>query len=78
MSLELCDIEDRDCRLTRTEMWRIALLALGGVLLFIGVGAAELLLMHWPGSGGKWRPLHRIAGMAPEVFEAAKRVISAV
>jgi hypothetical protein len=46
MSLELPDIEDRDCRLTRTEMWRIALLALGGVLLFIGVGAAELLLMH--------------------------------
>ena len=52
MSLELpdiedgADIEDLDCRLTRTEMWGIALLAVGGVLVFIGIGAAELLLMH--------------------------------
>jgi len=46
MSLKLPDTEDRDCRLTRTEMWRIALLGAGGVLVFIGIGAAELLLMH--------------------------------
>jgi hypothetical protein len=46
MRLELPDIQDRDCRLTRTEMWWIALLAVGGVLVVIGIAAAELLLMH--------------------------------
>jgi len=46
MSVELPDIEDRDCRLTRTEMWRIVLLAVGGVLVFIAIGTTELLLMH--------------------------------
>ena len=46
MSLELPDIEDGDCRLTHTEMWRMALFALGGVLIFMAVGGAELLLMH--------------------------------
>ena len=48
MSLELPDINDRDCRLTRVEMWRIVGLALavGGVLVFVGIGVAKLLLMH--------------------------------
>jgi len=46
MSLELPDINDRDCRLTRVEMWRIVGLAVGGVLVFVGIGVAELLLMH--------------------------------
>ncbi len=46
MSLELPDIDDREWRLTRTETWRIALFAAGGVLVLMGIGAAELLLMH--------------------------------
>lgn len=46
MSSELLDIDDRDYRLTRAEMWRSALFALGDVLVFVGIGA-ELLLMHW-------------------------------
>jgi hypothetical protein len=37
---------DRDCRLTCAEMWRILGLAVGGVLVFVGIGVAELLLMH--------------------------------
>jgi hypothetical protein len=45
MSLELSEIDDREWRLTRTEMWRIALFGVGGVLFLIGTGAAELLLM---------------------------------
>jgi hypothetical protein len=27
-------------------MWRILGLAIGGVLVFVGIGVAELLLMH--------------------------------
>ena len=43
MSLELPDINDRDCRLTRVEMWRIVGLAVGGVLVFVGIGVAKLI-----------------------------------
>jgi hypothetical protein len=43
---ELSDTDDHNCRLTRIEMWRSALFALGGVLAFIAIGAAELLLVH--------------------------------
>ena len=46
MSLELPGMADRECRLTCAEMWRILGLAIGGVLLFVGIGLAELLLMH--------------------------------
>jgi hypothetical protein len=45
MSLELSDIDDRECRLTRTEVWRVGLFAVGGILALIAIGAAELLLM---------------------------------
>jgi hypothetical protein len=43
MSLEFSEIGDRECGVTRTEMWRIALFAVGGVLFLMGIGAAELL-----------------------------------
>jgi hypothetical protein len=46
MSLELPGMADRECRLTCVEMWRILGLAIGGVLVFVGIGVAELLLMH--------------------------------
>jgi hypothetical protein len=46
MSLQLSDLEDRDCRLTCAEIWRIALLAAGGVMVLMGIGATELWLMH--------------------------------
>jgi|HubBroStandDraft_3_1064219.scaffolds.fasta_scaffold1320751_2 hypothetical protein len=46
MSLELPDINDCDYRLTRVDMWRMVGLAVGGVLVCVGIGAAELLLMH--------------------------------
>ena len=45
MSLELSDIDNSECRLTRTERWRVALSAVGGILFLMGIGAAELLLM---------------------------------
>jgi hypothetical protein len=49
LSLELPDVDDDDCRLTRTEIWRSALFALGGVLVFIGIGFVELLLLDYLG-----------------------------
>jgi hypothetical protein len=45
MSLELSDIDDSECRLTRTEMWRVTLFGVGGILVVMGIGAAELLLI---------------------------------
>jgi hypothetical protein len=46
MSLELSDVDDRDPRLTRVEIWRIALLAAFGALFVIGIAISEMLLMH--------------------------------
>jgi hypothetical protein len=46
MSFELPGMADRECRLTCAEMWRILGLAVAGVLVFAGIGVAELLLMH--------------------------------
>jgi tetrahydromethanopterin S-methyltransferase subunit F len=46
MSLELPGMAGRDYRLTGAEIWRILGLAVGGVLVFAGIGVAELLLMH--------------------------------
>jgi hypothetical protein len=45
LSLELPDTDDYDCRLTRTEIWQSALVALAG-LVSIGVGAAKLFLLQ--------------------------------
>jgi hypothetical protein len=45
MHLELSDIDDSERRLTRTERWRVALFAVSGILVVMGIGAAELLLM---------------------------------
>src|SRR5262249_3520372 len=46
LSRQHADVDDRECRLTCTEIWRVALLAGAGVLLLMGTGATELLLMH--------------------------------
>jgi hypothetical protein len=39
MSLELPEMADRERRLTCAEMWRILGLAVGGVLVFVGIGS---------------------------------------